>query len=135
LDKTAAGTKVVRGESAFRLYDTYGLPLDFIEDMIEERKLSFDRDGFERAMEQQREKARAGSKFKGGARDEQAFAGFANVPATTFSGYDSASAQTRVLALARLRGDEPPVEGQKLSKGDTGWIGLERAALARPNGA
>src|SRR5204863_9799926 len=57
LDKTAAGTKIVRGEAAFRLYDTYGMPRDFIEDMIEERKLGFDREGFEAAMEHQRKQA------------------------------------------------------------------------------
>ncbi len=67
LDRAAAGGRVVPGDVAFRLYDTYGLPRDFIEDMVEERKLSLDRDGFERAMEGQREKARAKSAFKGGA--------------------------------------------------------------------
>lgn len=125
LDKTAAGTKVVRGESAFRLYDTYGLPLDFIEDMIEERKLSFDREGFNAAMEQQREKARAKSKFKGGTAGEQAFTGFVDVAPTSFTGYDNTSVQTRAVALARTSGDGPPVEVQKLSSGDTGLIVLE----------
>ncbi|HTI41680.1 MAG TPA: alanine--tRNA ligase [Vicinamibacterales bacterium] len=125
LDKTAAGTKVVRGEAAFRLYDTYGLPRDFIEDMIEERKLAFDREGFETAMEQQREKARAKSKFKTDARGGEAFAGFDSVPATTFTGYDSTTAKTRVIALARLKDGAAPVEVQKLSSGDAGWIVLE----------
>jgi alanyl-tRNA synthetase len=125
LDKAAAGSKVVSGDVAFRLYDTYGLPRDFIEDMIEDRKLSLDREGFERAMEGQREKARAGSKFKGGTRDDQAFAGFAGVPATTFAGYDNTSVKTRVLALAKLRGDTAPVEVEQLSSGDAGWIALE----------
>ena len=55
------------GDTAFRLYDTYGLPRDFIEDMVEDRKLSLDVAGFERAMEGQREKARAKSSFKSGA--------------------------------------------------------------------
>ena len=134
LDKAAAGSKVVAGDAAFRLYDTFGLPRDFIEDMIEDRKLSLDREGFERAMEGQREKARAGSKFKGGGRDDQAFAGFANVPATTFAGYDSTSVKTRVVALAQLRGDAPPVEVQKLSSGDTGWIVLEETPFYLQSG-
>jgi alanyl-tRNA synthetase len=124
LEKAAAGNKVVSGDVAFRLYDTYGLPRDFIEDMVEDRKLSLDREGFDRSMEGQREKARAGSKFKGGARDEQGFAGFANVPATTFVGYDQTSAQTRVVALARLAGDAAPVEASTLQSGDTGWVVL-----------
>ena len=61
----AAGNGVVPGEAAFRLYDTYGLPRDFIEDMIETASSRLDQDGFERAMEGQREKARAKSAFKG----------------------------------------------------------------------
>ncbi len=134
LDKAAAGNKVVAGDAAFRLYDTYGLPRDFIEDMIDDRKLSLDREGFERAMEGQREKARAGSKFKGGARDDQAFVGFANVPATSFTGYDNASVRTRVVALATLRGDAPPTEVQKLSSGDTGWVVLEETPFYLQSG-
>ena len=134
LDKAAAGNTVVGGDVAFRLYDTYGLPRDFIEDMIEDRKLSLDREGFERAMEGQREKARAGSKFKGGARDDQAFAGFANVPATTFTGYDNTSVKTRVVALAKLRGDAAPAEVQKLSSGDTGWVVLEETPFYLQSG-
>jgi alanyl-tRNA synthetase len=134
LDKAAAGNNVVSGDVAFRLYDTYGLPRDFIEDMIEDRKLSLDREGFERAMEGQREKARAGSKFKGGTRDDQAFAGFAGVPATTFAGYDNTSVKTRVLALAKLRGDAAPVEVEKLSSGDAGWIVLEETPFYLQSG-
>ena len=134
LDKAAAGNKVVGGDAAFRLYDTYGLPRDFIEDMIDDRKLSLDREGFERAMEGQREKARAGSKFKGGPRDDQGFAGFANIPATTFTGYDNTSVKARVVALAKLRDDAPPAEVQKLSPGDTGWIVLEETPFYLQSG-
>jgi alanyl-tRNA synthetase len=110
------------------------LPRDFIEDMIEDRKLSLDREGFERAMEGQREKARAGSKFKGGTREDHAFAGFAGVPATTFTGYDNTSVKTRVLALAKLRRDAAPVEVEKLSAGDTGWIVLEETPFYLQSG-
>ena len=135
LDKAAAGDGLVAGDVAFRLYDTYGLPRDFIEDMVEDRKLALDREGFERAMEGQREKARAGSKFKGGsARGDQAFAGFATVPAATFTGYDNTSARTRVVALAKLQGDAPPVEVQKLSSGDAGWIVLEETPFYLQSG-
>src|SRR5688572_20273091 len=69
LDRAAAGDGVVPGEAAFRLYDTFGIPRDFIEDMVDDRKLTLDRDGFERAMTGQREKARAGSAFKGGVKE------------------------------------------------------------------
>ena len=135
LDKAAAGTRLVDGDAAFRLYDTFGLPREFIEDMIEDRKLSLDREGFERAMEGQREKARAKSKFKGGAREDAVFAGFADVPATRFAGYDNASVKTRVLAVAKLEGDEEtPVETSTLSTGDTGWVVLEETPFYLQSG-
>src|SRR5918999_1171576 len=54
LDKAAAQGGVVPGDVAFRLYDTHGVPQDFIEDMIESRGLTLDRQGFDRAMEEQR---------------------------------------------------------------------------------
>ena len=53
------------GDEAFKLYDTFGLPLDFIEDLAGERGTTVDREGFERAMEGQRDKARAKSAFEG----------------------------------------------------------------------
>jgi alanyl-tRNA synthetase len=134
LDKAAAGNRTVSGEAAFRLYDTYGLPRDFIEDMIDERKLSLDRDGFERAMEIQREKGRAGSKFKGSAREDQAFGGFAGIPPTAFAGYEHASTKTRVTGLAKLPADGPPVEVPKLSSGDSGWVVLEETPFYLQSG-
>ncbi|MGB2718048.1 MAG: alanine--tRNA ligase [Vicinamibacterales bacterium] len=69
LDRAAAGHRVVSGEDAFKLYDTLGVPMDFIEDLAGQRQLTIDREGFERAMAGQREKARAGSTFKGGLKD------------------------------------------------------------------
>jgi len=134
LDKAASGNKVVNGDVAFRLYDTYGLPRDFIEDMIEDRKLSLDREAFERAMEGQREKARAGSKFKGGGREDQVFSGFAGIPLTKFTGYENASARTRVTALAKLPAGGPPVEVSQLSAGDTGWVVLDETPFYLQSG-
>jgi len=135
LDRAAAGTRVVDGDAAFRLYDTYGLPRDFIEDMIEDRKLSLDRDGFDRAMEGQREKARAKSKFKGRAHRDDSLAAFDGLPATVFTGYDATSTDTRVLAVARLEGDdETPRAVASLSAGDTGWVVLEQTPFYLQSG-
>jgi alanyl-tRNA synthetase len=135
LDKAAAGNKTVSGDAAFRLYDTFGLPRDFIEDMIDDRKLSLDREGFERAMEGQREKARAGSKFKGGTREDQAFGGFAGVPPTAFAGYENSSTKTRVTALAKCPADGGvPVEVPRLSSGDSGWVVLEETPFYLQSG-
>ena len=66
LDRAEPRPQVVSGDEVFRLYDSLGVPLDFIEDLAGQRGLAIDREGFERAMEGQRERARAGSAFKGG---------------------------------------------------------------------
>ena len=62
---TASGGQTIAGEDAFRLYDTYGLPIDLTEEVVAERGLSVDRSGFEQAMALQRERGRAGSGFSG----------------------------------------------------------------------
>ncbi|MFK7957365.1 MAG: alanine--tRNA ligase [Lysobacterales bacterium] len=57
---------VIAGDTAFKLYDTYGFPVDLTADVARERELSVDREGFESAMEAQRDRARAASQFKSG---------------------------------------------------------------------
>jgi alanyl-tRNA synthetase len=64
VERAAAGNKIIPGEDAFRLYDSLGVPLDFMEDLASQRGVTIDRDAYERAMEGQREKARAGSSFE-----------------------------------------------------------------------
>ncbi|HUL73556.1 MAG TPA: alanine--tRNA ligase [Vicinamibacterales bacterium] len=65
LDRTAAaGSKTVSGDEVFRLYDSLGVPLDFADDLAEQRGLAVDHAAFERAMEAQRDRARAGSAFE-----------------------------------------------------------------------
>jgi alanyl-tRNA synthetase len=63
--------RTLPGAEVFRLYDSLGVPLDFIEDLAGERQLTIDREGYEQAMEAQRERARAGSAF-----DQKKAAGF-----------------------------------------------------------
>ncbi|MDJ0973584.1 MAG: alanine--tRNA ligase [Planctomycetota bacterium] len=82
--------KILPGAAAFRLYDTYGFPLDLAELILAERDITVDVAGYEREMEAQRERARAGSKiakdiFAGGPLVELKAAG---VEATTFLGYE-----------------------------------------------
>jgi len=104
LDKAAASNGVVPGDAAFKLYDTHGIPRDFIEDMIDDRKLRLDQEGFERAMEAQRQKARAGSSFKAAAQETLVISdGVRAVLEATkeraFRGYDATSLNTQVLVL------------------------------------
>ena len=63
LDRAAASGKPMSGDEAFRLYDSLGVPLDFMEDLAGQRNIAIDLEGYERAMEGQRVKARAGSSF------------------------------------------------------------------------
>jgi len=60
----AGGAKVVDGETAFRLHDTFGFPLDLTADVCRERSVAVDAEGFEVAMQKQRDQARAAGKFK-----------------------------------------------------------------------
>jgi alanyl-tRNA synthetase len=123
LDRAASADKVVPGEAVFRLYDTYGVPRDFIEDMIEDRKLALDRDGFERAMDGQRRKARAGSKFGAVAPGEapawQTRPELASVP-DAFRGYDATTLNTQIVEL--LDANRRPTE--RLGEGDEGFVAL-----------
>ena len=57
-------SKVIPGEEVFKLYDTYGFPYDLTEIMATEKGLSLDKDGFDKAMQEQQEKSRAGGKFE-----------------------------------------------------------------------
>jgi len=126
LDRAAAGGGVVPGDVAFKLYDTHGLPRDFIEDMIEDRKLRLDQPGFERAMEVQREKARARSTFKAVEAKEASWAVSDAVgkelesAGDRFSGYDLTTLNTQVLAIFDAARQEAPA----LSSGQDGFIAL-----------
>ncbi len=97
LQKALAQGASVSGADAFRLYDTYGLPLDFIEDAVRDARLIFDQDGFHRAMTEQRERARAS--WKGGAK-QTANPAYQQLPKSVFEGYrQTRSDGCEVLAI------------------------------------
>jgi alanyl-tRNA synthetase len=89
----AAGGNVLDGATAFTLYDTFGFPLDLTADVCRERGVTVDEAAFDRAMEAQRERARAASQFKAGG--SLAYSG----PKTRFRGYETLSDEGRVVAL------------------------------------
>jgi alanyl-tRNA synthetase len=127
LDKAAAGSGVVSGEAAFKLYDTHGVPRDFIEDMIETRKLRLDQEGFERAMEGQREKARSKSAFKGAAATDTAWTyrvgldrELEQIGENVFRGYDTAQLNTQIVAIFGADHDQQ----DSLSEGEEGYVVL-----------
>ena len=93
---------VIPGEEAFRLYDTFGFPLDLTEDIAEEAGLKVDVEGFNRAMEAQRNKARSARQEVNAwdlALTVQNKAG--NLPATIFNGYDVLENVAEVLAILK----------------------------------
>ncbi|MEP6547874.1 MAG: alanine--tRNA ligase [Gammaproteobacteria bacterium] len=85
---------VIPGEMVFRLYDTYGFPLDLTADIARERGLTIDQAGFDAAMDAQRVRARAASKFGGELRDSVKLSG-----KTDFMGYDRLSDRSVVTSL------------------------------------
>jgi alanyl-tRNA synthetase len=89
----AGGVKVLPGEVAFKLHDTYGFPLDLSADVCRERGLTVDEAGFKAAMEKQKAQGRAAGKFKMDKTLDYSGAG------NTFVGYDKLEAPAKVVAL------------------------------------
>ena len=113
LDAETAKLKssVIPGETVFRLYDTYGFPLDLTADVARERGLTIDQAGFDAAMDAQRGRARAASKFGIDLRESVKLSG-----KTQFSGYDRLAGKGKVTALifdgAVVESMRPGQEGQ-----------------------
>ncbi|MGI9247082.1 MAG: alanine--tRNA ligase, partial [Steroidobacteraceae bacterium] len=93
---TLGGRKQIPGETVFRLYDTYGFPVDLTSDIARERGLAIDEQGFEAAMDAQRARARAASKFSVDLRG-----GMSVDAQTSFVGYDGEHGAGRIVALFR----------------------------------
>ncbi|MFN4136243.1 MAG: alanine--tRNA ligase [Novosphingobium sp.] len=90
------------GETAFKLYDTYGFPYDLTEDALRARGITVDRDGFDAAMAQQKAAARAAWKGSGQAADSEVWFDIAErVGATEFTGYTATTGEAQVVALVR----------------------------------
>ena len=109
-----ADGKIFNGETAFKLHDTYGFPLDLTQDVCREHGVAVDVAAFDKAMAQQKEQARAAGKFKMAANLEY------EGPATIFHGYDLLESKGNVLALYK---DGVPVN--TLNEGETGVAVLD----------
>ncbi|MGI9393720.1 MAG: alanine--tRNA ligase [Boseongicola sp.] len=106
------------GAAAFKLYDTYGFPLDLTQDALREKGLSVDEAGFDAAMAEQKAKARAAWTGSGETKDATIWFDLAEeFGATEFLGYDTEIAEGQVLAI---------VDGakaiQRISEGGSGWV-------------
>ncbi|MGE4112074.1 MAG: alanine--tRNA ligase, partial [Burkholderiales bacterium] len=116
--------KMLDGETVFQLYDTYGFPVDLTADIARERNVRMDYAGFEAAMEQQRERARAASKFQMGVAVEYSGA------KTEFRGYDTLVVEdAHVIAIYR--------EGsavQSINHGESAVVVLDRTPFYAESG-
>jgi len=111
----------IKGQVAFKLYDTYGFPLDLTADIAREHNLTVDQDGFDAAMAEQRTRARAASRFGGdgdGDGDGDTKAALAGIGKTEFTGYDEL--QTSVTVRALLDASRRAVD--ELRAGDAGAV-------------
>jgi alanyl-tRNA synthetase len=108
-------TQMIPGETVFRLYDTYGFPVDLTNDIARERGLSIDEPGFEKAMNTQRAMSRAASKFNVDMRGDLSVD-----TKTSFVGYDRETGQGRIVAL--IRGKDAVSE---LQAGEEGQVVMD----------
>jgi len=116
--------RMLDGETVFQLYDTFGFPVDLTADIARERGVRVDYAGFEAAMERQRERARAASKFQAGANVEYRGA------ATEFHGYDTLALEGKVVALYKGEG----VQAEEIAKGEAGIVVLDRTPFYAESG-
>ncbi len=117
------GVKVMSGEDAFKLYDTYGFPIDLTKEIMEEKGFSIDEEGFVVAMENQREtarKARKTTNYMGA--DVTVYQSLDPALTTVFTGYDSLKTEGKIMALTT---DTEVVEA--LTDGQEGTIVTDKS--------
>ena len=126
--EAAIGTLVtgaIPGEVVFKLYDTYGFPVDLTADIARERRLDLDLAGFDKCMEEQRRRAREANKFTVAATVVPDLKGYAS----GFKGYDSLRANGQVTALLQ---DNQVVD--RLEEGQAGAVVLDRTPFYAESG-
>jgi len=124
LETELANTKdIFNGETAFKLHDTYGFPLDLTADICRERNVAVDTTGFDAAMARQKEQARAAGKFKMAANLE--YTGVA----TDFKGYETLEAKGEITALYK-----DGISVNQLSEGEQGVVVLDNTPFYAESG-
>jgi alanyl-tRNA synthetase len=121
-DELANTKDIFSGEIAFKLYDTYGFPLDLTEDMLRDKNLKVDLAKFDELMNAQRAMAKAAWKGSGDAANEGDFKQLIEkYGINEFVGYDNVFYRSKILALL----DENFKEVKTLEKNSTGWVMLD----------
>ena len=108
------GNIQLEGEAVFKLYDTYGFPLDLVEDAAREEGLHVDHAGYQHALDAQRERARKTAKFSQAASQNELVSALEQIPLTKFVGYSHHQARATLLGMVK---DEHLI--QEAGKGET----------------
>lgn len=126
-EMSAAGEKQLSGEKAFKLYDTYGFPLDLTREILAEEGIHVDEEGFTACMEEQRVKARTARKVSNymGA-DATVYEQLPADMTTAFDGYDKLSSRDTILALTVTSEDGATGLADSLSEGEMGSVVVAR---------
>ncbi|MGB7403885.1 MAG: alanine--tRNA ligase [Arcobacter sp.] len=123
--------KLFSGEVAFKLYDTYGFPLDLTEDMLREKDLKVDIETFDKLMNAQKAKAKAAWKGSGDEASEGDFKVLLQkYGVNEFVGYENTVYKSTIVTLL----DEKFNETDSLEKGQTGWIMLDKTPFYATSG-
>lgn len=128
-DLAQLSDSVIPGNTAFKLYDTYGFPLDLTADIARERAMTVDVVGYEQAMEKQRAQAKAASQFKSGGAEKLDIESSGASTDTVFNGYDQLADTATVQALF--------LEGRavaSLNSGDSGIVVLDKTPFYAESG-
>ena len=122
-EMSKVGNTTFNGETAFKLHDTYGFPLDLTADVCRERDVTVDSAAFDAAMSRQKEQARSAGKFKMATNVEY------DGVATSFRGYDELATEAKVLALYK-----DGVAVKELNEGDLGIVVLDNTPFYAESG-
>ena len=123
--------EIFSGEVAFKLYDTYGFPLDLTQDMLRDKNLQVDQAKFDELMDAQKAKAKASWKGSGDAASEGDFKTLLEkYGQNEFVGYNNTAYQTKIVTLL----DESFQEISTLEKGNSGWVMLEKTPFYATSG-
>jgi alanyl-tRNA synthetase len=129
-----AGVRILPGDEAFMLYDTYGFPLDSTKEILKEHGLGVDETGFQKAMELQKEKARSGWKGSGDAALPSLYKEMeSKVGPTVFKGYEKTMDQGQVVLLTRVKDKKHQVV-ETLAEGDYGFVLLNQTPFYAEKG-
>ena len=120
---------IFSGNDAFKLYDTYGFPIDLTREILAERGIEIDEEGFNREMEAQRQRARANAKMTEVGWEDTIADALSNVAPTDFVGYDSLESEAKIIAIVTDAGS-----AKALAEGNSGILVMDKTPFYAESG-